>query len=362
MRQHDRRWFVLLMLCLVVSTFWIAALLSRLRNAEAQVPDQERKLRECKAEINRLRGRLSGFQRPPSEVPRTGEPSLSESPSLAEPINSLPDPKKRTRTAFEAYFAAEDLQARKRLQHELFLLVGNSAECHAELMLLLSEAREEGRIQEILGFLLWNGFAGNIREDRVTRDIHSLARRVAGEPGPLERRIAAIQVLLQYLDPSRDSRANAGAVVDLWKREPAPEARERIFEELLSVGPYPLPQADTEDILGELRRRLQRGDETSAGFLSAWSRSEGDFRIIAGLLRDSPDPQVRMRLLDSLKRNQAITEGRERDAKALLADVMFNPSENDALRNMAYDFLRNSWLPWDRQTEDWLKEYEGRKR
>lgn len=361
----------------LVVTTWLALTLARAGEAESGSAADRMAVVRLEAELVKARRRAAERRDMPVLPPEVV--AAHDGEKIPAAVDSAPggpdrpaprthpapdsDVRPRVRVAFEAYVAAqadEDHVAEDRLKNELSILMKSSADAHAELMQMLRETTDPDRIYEIECFLLWDPFTKTHREWDATLEICESARALARGSSDIAQRVAAIKVLLMY--PDSDLAAeNASEVIEVWRREANLAARDAIFEEISGWGLHPMPEADSQAVAAELRRRATAGDARAANLLAGWSREPADFDLLLTRFKTASVDDREHMLGNAFQINRPLMRGREAEARAALVSVLSDPSQSRSLRGAACRTLRN-WLPWDAETEDWVRRFEGEDR
>ena len=233
------------------------------------------------------------------------------------------------------------------IDRQIYALVAYDTKAHLALVELLREARTEDESQEIVGLLIENAFSRMTRSDAVSRQIRQASKEILRSDPQPHRRAAAARVLFGYEPPGKRE-----YLLGLERLEADDDAtvREEILTQLATTAQgLDLTEDDARPLLERLRAAVREGTGWSANALAEWSNDEADFELVTRRLRQEADEGRKQEYLNALRRDTRLVEGREHEAKELLIQVMLNASNDDSVRDLAYDFLKG-YAPWDDNT------------
>jgi hypothetical protein len=340
-----RAWIAILLLWAVVAT--VAAVFPALQStpspsptpAPRSEPEPPRKLGKSRSAVS-----LEGF------LALTLEPPAAESTD-GRPVEV------RVRELLEEY---RKLGAAGESQHEIYrkllAMVAYEPDSHLALMNLLRGADEE-RASDVLGFLVWNPWASQLRGGAIVEKIRAAAREMITNDPSVARREAAIRVLFRY--GGGDGRKAFDFGFERLEVEPSIEVRDVLLDEMSVVGHrLGLTREEAAPFVDRLRTRLEDGEAWCAVALAWWSTDEEDFRRIRDKLENDRRPQTRQIYLDAIRGDMAIVRDRTAEARALLIRVMEDPTENDNTRSVARSYLAETFGPIDAESAGAIRRFD----
>jgi len=256
--------------------------------------------------------------------------------------------------ASETNARVDDLLARYRagtggtqeaqdLIRDLYGRIATDPSFHMAVMETLAEAKDDDAAFAVVELLVLNPFTKLARNSTVTAKIRDQARELMTS-GTTWQRDAAARILFGYADPSREDVLVAIEQID---SEADAAVRDTLLEQLSDhakgIG---ITEREAAPFVDALRDQLARGETWTASAIADWSADEADLDRLRSGFRESDSAGAKQDYLNGFRADSRMG-GRRADAcRTFLLDVLESPDEDEDVRSLALDFLKE-YAPWD---------------